>query len=263
MQIMDPPEFLWKTETEWPHNPLESLSLSQNDLEVKKSIAIYSAVTNKIDSPTWQLLEYFSDSNKLKRAIVWYLKLGDLLLALSVKRKLQSQVVPQPHTRSQSKMLDGKMKPCRNDAHCISLNDLIRAEKAIIMFCQRQRYPDEISNMEKSAGKRISRKSTIYRLDPVLEDGVLRVGGRLRRASMPEETKRPMILPKDLHVSTLIIQHIHQQLGHGGRNHVLSQLRKRFWIVNANSAARKIISKCVTCRRYSTTHTCDVYKSNS
>ena len=129
-------------------------------------------------------------------------------------------------------MLDGKMKPCRNDAHCISLNDLIRAEEAIIMFCQRQRYPDEIAKLEKSAGKGLSRKSTIYRLDPVLEDGVLRVGGRLRRAAMPEEAKRPTILPKDLHVSTFIIQDIHQQLGHGGRNHVLSQFRKRFWCVS-------------------------------
>ena len=91
-------------------------------------------------------------------------------------------------------MLDGKMKTCKNDMHCISLDDLIRAEKAIIMFCQHQSYPEEITKLENSAGKGLNRKSTIYRLDPVLEDGVLRVGGRLRRAAMPEEAKRPMIL---------------------------------------------------------------------
>ncbi|MGL5904548.1 MAG: integrase zinc binding domain-containing protein, partial [Cetobacterium sp.] len=55
-------------------------------------------------------------------------------------------------------------------------------------------------------------------------------------------------LPKNLHISTLILQDIHERIGHGGRNHILSQLRKRYLIINVNSAVRKIISKCVTCR---------------
>ncbi|KAK0154203.1 hypothetical protein N1851_003715 [Merluccius polli] len=33
------------------------------------------------------------------------------------------------------------------------------------------------------------------------------------------------------------------------QNHVLSELRKRYWITNANSAVRSIINKCVICRR--------------
>ncbi len=31
---------------------------------------------------------------------------------------------------------------------------------------------------------------------------------------------------------------------------MLSELRRKYWISNANSAARKILSKCVVCRRY-------------
>ncbi|KAL2092773.1 hypothetical protein ACEWY4_012571 [Coilia grayii] len=138
-------------------------------------------------------------------------------------------------------MLNEEMKTL--GGQCISLDDLMRAEKAIVVFYQHQRYPEELARLKNAAsGDGLSHKSTIYRLDPVLEDGVLRVGGRLSRAAMPEEAKRPMILPKDLHVSTLILRHIHEQFGHAGRNHVLSQLRKRFWIVNANSAAPKIMS---------------------
>lgn len=78
---------------------------------------------------------------------------------------------------------------------------------------------------------------------------MLRVRGRLKSAAMPEEAKHTMILPKDLHVSTFILWHIHEQLGYGGRNHVLSQLRKRFWIINVNPAARKVLSKCILCWR--------------
>ena len=83
----------------------------------------------------------------------------------------------------------------------------------------------------------------------MLDNGLLRVGGRLNRLAMPEEAKHPIILSKDLHISTLLLRHIHEQLGHGGRNHMLSRLRKKYWIIKANSAARKIITDCVVCKR--------------
>lgn len=67
---------------------------------------------------------------------------------------------------------------------------------------------------------------------------------------MPEEIKCPVILPKEHHISKLIMQHVHKQLGHAGRNHMLSTLRKRYWIIKANSACRKVISECVVCRRF-------------
>ena len=86
--------------------------------------------------------------------------------------------------------------------------------------------------------------SNIYKLDPVLQDGLLRVGGRLRKASMPAEIKHPIILSKDQPISKLVLQHIHRQVGHAGRNHMLSALRKTYWITNANSACRKIIADC-------------------
>ncbi|XP_049433246.1 uncharacterized protein LOC125889377 [Epinephelus fuscoguttatus] len=66
---------------------------------------------------------------------------------------------------------------------------------------------------------------------------------------MPEESKHPAIIAKELHISDLIIRHIHQEVGHGGRNHVLSRLRQRYWIPAAGVAIRRILSKCVVCRR--------------
>lgn len=237
------PDFLWTSESEWPQNPLQSLPLAEDDVEVKrKTICIIAVQTSH--NPTWHLLHHYSSWTKLKRAVVVYLKLKDYLL-LKTKRK-KHDVTPQ--TRSQIKARDDEKKTLMG--HCISIDDLQRAEKAIVGFCQQQMYPEDMAKLKTPAAAKtgLSRKSTIYRLDPVLEDGILRVGGRLKRAAMPEEAKRPMILPKNLHVSTLILRNIHEQLGHAGRNHMLSQLRKRYWIVNANSAARKVLSQCVTCR---------------
>ncbi len=48
----------------------------------------------------------------------------------------------------------------------------------------------------------------------------------------------------------LILRDTHQNLGHSGRTHTLSKVRKRFWITNANAAVRKIISDCSFCIRY-------------
>ncbi|XP_059931369.1 uncharacterized protein LOC132474599 [Gadus macrocephalus] len=94
-------------------------------------------------------------------------------------------------TRSQSKMLESKRKASKNElgSQCISLDDLMKAEKAIVMFCQHQSYPEEMAKLAKTkfVGKGLGRNSTIYKLDPVLENGVLRVGGRLSKAAMPEE----------------------------------------------------------------------------
>lgn len=70
----------------------------------------------------------------------------------------------------------------------------------------------------------VERKSQLYKLDPVLQDGILRVGGRLNRAAMPEESKHPAILSKGSRVSTLILSDIHQRCGHCGRNYMLSTL---------------------------------------
>lgn len=117
------------------------------------------------------------------------------------------------------------------------------AELSIIQYVQASHYSEEISSIHTN----IKKSCTLYRLNPVLKHGVLRIGRHLSKAALPKEF--PVILPKHSHVSTLILRHIHKTLGHVGRNHILSELRKRFWIINANSAACKVITQCVVCRR--------------
>lgn len=56
--------------------------------------------------------------------------------------------------------------------------------------------------MKLSSGKyEVKKDSTIYKLDPILEDGLLKIGGRLSKAAMPEETKHchPIQRPTCIH----------------------------------------------------------------
>ncbi len=72
---------------------------------------------------------------------------------------------------------------------------------------------------------------------------MLKVGGRLSKAAMPEETKHPAILAKDLHISDHILQHIHREVGHGGINHMLSRLCQIYWISGVSGSIRKILAR--------------------
>ncbi|GAA6087678.1 uncharacterized protein LOC121815834 [Tachysurus ichikawai] len=131
----------------------------------------------------------------------------------------------------------------------LSVEDLMEAELAIICYCQQQRFPEEIAAL--SSGKNtVSKHSIIYKLDPWLDNGFLRVGGRLTRSSLPEDTKYPLLLTKDQHVATLLLKDLHQRLGDSGRNHMLSTLRRKYWITGATTAVRKIIAECCFCKKY-------------
>ncbi|TWW77724.1 hypothetical protein D4764_12G0011140 [Takifugu flavidus] len=66
---------------------------------------------------------------------------------------------------------------------------------------------------------------------------------------MPDDAKQQAILPKDSHITKLVLRHIHDITAHVGRNHMLAQLRQQFWIPGANGAIRRFLFRCVICKR--------------
>ena len=126
-----------------------------------------------------------------------------------------------------------------------------QSENALLMYTQTQHFSDVREILGKRHGQ-VSKSNSVYKLDPFLKRGLLRVGGRLSKMNIPDEMKFPILLPYKSHVTTLILRDIHVKLAHAGRNHVLAQLREKFWVIHANSAVRQLISKCVTCRKLRT-----------
>ena len=90
------------------------------------------------------------------------------------------------------------------------------------------------------------------KLNPFLDDGVLRVGGRLSKASICYNAKHPVILPNNHHLSDLMIVQHHHQVGHSGMGHTWTSLRQKFWIIKGGAAVRKVIGNCVFCRKRNT-----------
>ena len=81
-------------------------------------------------------------------------------------------------------------------------------------------------------------------------DGVWRCGGRLGNSEVPLETKHPVFLDKNHHLTSLIVRDCHTRVKHGGVKATLTELRSRYWIVKGRNLVRKTLHKCVTCRRF-------------
>ena len=244
------PKFLLDPEKNWPADITE-VTIADDDLEVKREATVNTIITQGSPTATDQLLSYFSDWRRLKVAVAWFLKWKRILLQLKQKRKdLHALELHRKEAGGSSLNVSLEMERAKRaiESQMLSAEDLLDAEMAVIHYSQQKRFKEEIAAL--LAGKSVSRDSSVYKLDPRLQDRFLRVGGRLSKAALPEETKHPLILSKDQYISMLILRHIHQQVGHGGRNHTLSKLRNKFWITNSNAAVRKIISQCGFCRRH-------------
>ncbi|XP_055922514.1 uncharacterized protein LOC129953385 [Eupeodes corollae] len=91
-------------------------------------------------------------------------------------------------------------------------------------------------------------------LCPFIEDRngllLLRVGGRLKHADIPEENKHPMLLPKDCNFSKELIRHLHYSNYNAGPKALVALTRQRFWIINVRQLARSVIRRCTHCARY-------------
>ncbi len=244
MRWINGPEFLREPDSEWSKDIVDA-NISDDDPELKKEISTNIISVENTNNATHRLIHYFSDWKKLKTAVAWMLKVKKFLLEISCQRKKLMM------TLNDCSVLEQKLQQAKTSfgGQCLSTDDLFEAEKSIIKFCQWESFSMEISAL-KSGKSEVRKDSAIHKLSPILEHGLLRIGGRLCRAAMPEEGKHPVILSKDQHVSKLILRHIHVQSGHSGRNHMLSILREKYWITHANATARKIISSCTFCRRY-------------
>ena len=91
--------------------------------------------------------------------------------------------------------------------------------------------------------------TSLRKLKPfIADDGFVRAEGRLALCSMlPKETRMPIILSKNSHLTHLIIQEEDKTNGHPGDSHVLSNLRKIYWITGGRSTVQRALRHCRKC----------------
>ncbi|KAK3087380.1 hypothetical protein FSP39_005210 [Pinctada imbricata] len=124
-----------------------------------------------------------------------------------------------------------------------------QTEHYVISVFQREHFENEINAL--SDGKPVPKCSTIYDLDPYLdESGLLRVGGRLRRSDLAPYEKNPIIIPKKSLIASLLVDYFHKRVKHQGRLLTQGAIRNGgFWIIGCRRLINSYIQSCITCRK--------------
>ncbi|XP_038117193.1 uncharacterized protein LOC119769289 [Culex quinquefasciatus] len=137
-------------------------------------------------------------------------------------------------TKAQAKMLRPTTVPSVRVA--LQQDEYKQAEVYLLKMVQAESFIDE--------------SSPLYKLTPLVdEDGLLRMEGRTENAEfLPFDLRFPVILPKDHHVTRMIVQHYHQKFGHGYRETIKNELRQRFFILGVNTLVRQVAAACVWCK---------------
>lgn len=121
-----------------------------------------------------------------------------------------------------------------------------------IKKAQEEEFREEIDYLKNK--KQVRRKSQLRSLNPYLDEkNILRVGGRLRHANLPHDTKNPIILGRTNPLTRLIVADAHDKTLHGGVQLMLCYLRSKYWIVRAKSLVKQHVHKCMKCARLNAT----------
>jgi len=109
--------------------------------------------------------------------------------------------------------------------------------------CQRQTFPDKFKSLQSS--NHLKRSGPLYKLDPLVQDGIIRVGGHLNQSAMPDSEKQPVLIDKKQHVTSFIdnTQAIVAEIK------CLQTCETNLGLLLQVTVIRKLISKCTVCRR--------------
>lgn len=160
------PFFLWQSEENWPKRPAamdEDKEEEQCASEPKG--ATFASLAHPINTEINTVFERFSSWFQLKKCVAWILRFKDRLRTAVAKRK-----------RGEPIQLDAEKKVSPLD-----VKEVKDAEKAIIKAVQSGSFYDELLSL-KTSRKEIKKSSSIIKLDPILMEGIICVGGRLHNS---------------------------------------------------------------------------------
>ena len=160
----------------WPSTDYENGG-HEVALEFKTSLNVVPVTLGPVD----RILSSFSTWQKLKVCVGW------LLLY--------------------KKFITGREYPRERS---LSVENLEEAELELVKYEQRKYFKGEMTSLNSRVP--VGKRSRLWKLDIFLDDEIIRVGGRLRRAELSSTEKFPAVLPKDSNLVKLIVIESHERL---------------------------------------------------
>ena len=214
------PEWVKKSDSEWPVRKVEELSLSETQ---RTSIA--------------------KEEKKLSE------KQKEVVLVAKNERSLEKVIDPNRFS-TMTKLL-------RVRALCLKFVDLIKEKKGTfkshhigdVVAEDITRARDLwISHLQKQVKSESKFKKSAESLGVKEIDGYLRCMGRLGRSKLPFQTKYPLLLPTYHWVTTLIIKDCHDAVYHDGVKETLAEFRSNYWITKGRQRIKAVVRRCHLCK---------------
>ncbi|GFU21132.1 integrase catalytic domain-containing protein [Trichonephila clavipes] len=131
----------------------------------------------------------------------------------------------------------------------LTSDEMEEAEIYLMKQVQLSSFYKEIRAVQN--GDDICNKSKILNLSPFLDDkGIIRVGGRLKHSRLPYSTKHPILLPAKSKLTIIIVKYYHEKYFHLGPQHLLYQVRLKYWPIHGRNICRKVVHNCVICFKF-------------
>ena len=82
------------------------------------------------------------------------------------------------------------------------------------------------------------------------ENGLLRAQRRLEDVkALPEKLWNSVILPSDNLLFKLLLLHLHHKRGHCGYKRLISDDKRKYWIIRVGNVSKALTAKCFTCKK--------------
>ncbi|XP_055623310.1 uncharacterized protein LOC129766736 [Toxorhynchites rutilus septentrionalis] len=210
------PTWLSQTSRFWPSLGRQTEKKFGSDELEERTVVLTAHIT-----PSNELFSKYSSFMKLVRVVAWLLRYC--------------------HNASSTK--ENK----KRRIGCLSTMEINTATQVVVKLAQMERFANDIAELHRC--KQVKSNSRLKALFPILVDGILRVGGRLRHAPVSYNQRHPIILPDKHPLTNLIMIHYHHKLLHAGPQLMIAVVRERFWPLRIRNIARRVVHSCVSCFR--------------
>ena len=213
----------WLIDEPIPWSTTQAISAAQNP--VHSSLSLSFSATDKPGKPRhpdiWDLVYKFSSLTKLLRITAYYFRfISKLAVRIQLRKSSEHSFV----NCLEIEFWDSYESPFSSFP---TARELENCCLLWIYQCQRS-------------------KSSVLKLSPVLKEGLLRVGGRLRHSFLEDESKQPLIKPSAAPLASLVVEHVHALTLHGGMQLTLITLRRQYWLIRGRQILKPALHKFVT-----------------
>jgi len=216
------PAFLLEKEANWPQ-----FEIPQKDTNEEVKFVFLHSRTKKDKCINFIKFENFSSFRKLLRSVAWIVRY----------RKVLENVI----------FKDKPEKLNKIEGSWLMEDELEAARDLIIKQAQYECFANEIAEL--TANRTLSKQSSIFKLCPILVDGILRVDGRTKNAEhLSFDAKFPIILDKNHRLTSLLLDEYHKMFAHQHLETCVNEIRTKYWIPDLRVCVKKARTRCQACK---------------